>query len=117
MRSGVARQGGGEGGPTPEQIQAMRQQRQQNGGRGGGGRSGMGSVWVVQGDGKLNRIAVRILANDLSNTAIEPVRGALKEGDKVVTKLAASQAQQNGTRSLFGSPPGPGPGGGFRPPR
>jgi hypothetical protein len=108
---------GGEGGPTPEQMQAMRARAEQNGGANGAGRSrsGMGAVWVMGDDGKATRVAVRILASDLSNTAIEPVRGELKEGQRVITKLTAAQTQQaNATRSVFGAPGGPG-GGNFRP--
>jgi HlyD family secretion protein len=98
----------GEGGPTPEQIQAMRQRMAQ----GGGSRAGMGSVWVMQAGGKASRLPVRILGSDLSATAIEPIRGELKPGDKVITKLASSAAGQQGsaTRSLIPGPPqGPRP--------
>jgi hypothetical protein len=110
---------GGEGGPTPEQIQAMRARAEQNGGAngngGGRGRSGMGAVWILGEDGKATRVAVRILASDLSNTAVEPVRGELQAGQRVITKLTAAQTQQaNATRSVFGAPGGPG-GGNFRP--
>jgi HlyD family secretion protein len=114
MRNGDARpSGAGEVVLTPEQIQAMRQRAQQGGAR-AGNRTGISSVWVMQDDGKLNRVAVRILASDLSRTAVEPVRGGLKEGDKIVTKLPAAQAQSAAPRSVFGTPAGP-QGGGFRP--
>jgi HlyD family secretion protein len=94
--------GTGEGGPTPEQIQAMRQRMAQ----GGGGRAGMGSVWVMHADGKASRLPVRILGSDLTATGIEPVRGELKPGDKIITKLTSSAPAQQGTatRSLL---PGP----------
>lgn len=119
MRNGGgARPAGGEGAaPTPEQIQAMRRMQQTSRGvNSGNNRTGLGGVWVMGADGKLTRVAVRILASDLSATAVEPVRGELKAGDKVVTKVPASQGQQNAARSVFGGPqPGAGPGGGFRP--
>jgi hypothetical protein len=42
-------------------------------------------------------------------TAIEPIRGELNPGDKVITKLAAATAQQGAaTRSLMPGPQGPG---------
>jgi HlyD family secretion protein len=114
MRDGGASKrpaGAGEGGPTPEQIQAMRQQRlAQNGsagGAGGTGRANMGNVWVMQADGTAKRLAVRILGSDMSATAVEPVRGELKAGDKVITKVTtANNAQQaQATRSLLPGPP------------
>jgi hypothetical protein len=97
----------------------MRARAEQNGGAngngGGRGRSGMGAVWILGEDGKATRVAVRILASDLSNTAVEPVRGELQAGQRVITKLTAAQTQQaNATRSVFGAPGGPG-GGNFRP--
>jgi HlyD family secretion protein len=95
----------GEGGPTPAQLQEFRARMAQNGG--GAGRGNAGSVWVMRADGKLSRVPVRILGSDMSATAVEPLRGDLKPGDKVVTRLAASQAQGNATRSLLPGPPGP----------
>jgi multidrug efflux pump subunit AcrA (membrane-fusion protein) len=95
----------GEGGPTPAQLQEFRARMAQSGG--GAGRGNAGSVWVMRADGKLSRVPVRILGSDMSATAVEPLRGDLKPGDKVVTKLAASQAQGNATRSLLPGPPGP----------
>jgi len=107
--------GPGEGGaPTPEQMQAMRQRMAQEGGMGGaagtGGRTNGGSIWVQKADGKFARVPVRILGSDMQATAIEPIRGELNPGDKVITKLAAATAQQGGaTRSLLPGPQG-GPG-------
>lgn len=103
-REGATRPGNGEGGPTPEQMQAMRQ-RMAQGGSGGGGRAGMGSVWLQKPDGKLNRMAVRVLGSDMTATAIEPVRGELQPGDKIVIKLASSAGAQANTRSLLPGPP------------
>lgn len=98
-------QGAGEGGPTPEQIAAMRQNAQN-----GGGRGNMGSVWVMQADGKAKRVGVRVLGSDMSATAVEPIRGELKVGDKVITKLtSAATAQGQATRSLLPGPPQGGP--------
>jgi HlyD family secretion protein len=98
----------GEGGPTPAQIQEFRARMAQNGGASGGaGRGNTGTVWVMQADGKLSRVPVRILGSDMSATAVEPLRGELEPGDKVVTKLTASQAQGAPTRSLLPGPPGP----------
>jgi len=108
--SGAGAPGAGEGGPTPEQIQAFRARMAQNGGQGGmngGGRGNVGSVWVAQADGKLSRVPVRVLASDMSATAVEPLRGELKPGDKVVTKLVTAQAQGAATRSLLPGPQGP----------
>jgi HlyD family secretion protein len=106
--------GTGEGGPTPEQMAEFRQRMTQGGGAGGGGgRGNMGSVWVMQSDGKASRVAVRILGSDMSATAVEPVRGDLKSGDKVITKITAatngSGGQQGATRSLLPGPPQGGP--------
>jgi HlyD family secretion protein len=109
---GNGRSAAGEGGPTPEQIQAMRQRMAQGGGQGGaqnGGRGSMGGVWVMKADGKATRVPVRILGSDVSATAVEPVRGELKPGDKVIVKLASSQAQGSATRSLLPGPPQGGP--------
>jgi HlyD family secretion protein len=103
--------GVGEGGAlTPEQVQAIRQ-RMAAGQSGGGSRSSMGSVWVTQVDGKVKRLYVRILGSDMSATGIEPIRGELKPGDKVVTKLVSAASQQNSaSRSLIPGPPqGPRP--------
>jgi len=109
----AAREGGrppgmGEGGaPTAEQMQAFRQRMGQNGG-GAGGRGNMGSVWLMKADGKASRVPVRILGSDMSATAVEPVRGELKPGDKVITKLATAQSSGTATRSLLPGPPGQG---------
>jgi hypothetical protein len=105
---GAARRppGAGEGGPTPEQIQAMRQAAQ----AGGSGRGNMGSVWVMNAAGKASRVAVRVLGSDMSATAVEPMRGELKVGDKVITKVTSSSgAQAQATRSLLPGPPQGGP--------
>jgi HlyD family secretion protein len=108
-REGATRaSGNGEGGPTPEQLQAMRQRMAQGGG--GQGRAGMGSVWIQKADGKLSRMPVRVLGSDMTATAIEPVRGELQPGDKVVIKLTSSGgAQASNTRSLLPGPPQQGP--------
>jgi HlyD family secretion protein len=108
-RSGGAngRPPAGEGAPTPEQIQQMRQRMAQNGM--GGGRGAMSGVWVMKADGKAARVPVRILGSDVSATAIEPVRGELNPGDKVIVKLASSQSQNTATRSLLPGPPQGGP--------
>lgn len=110
----------GEGGPTPEQLQALRARMAQNGGSmsgpqgggpqgGQGGRGNIGNVWVLKADGKLSRVAVRVLGSDMSAAAVEPLRGELKPGDKIVTKMvsAQTQAQSAPTRSLLPGPPGP----------
>lgn len=98
----------GEGGAmTPEQLQALRERRaaMQNG---GAGRGNMSNVWLAQPDGKLKRVAVRILGSDMSATAIEPLRDELKVGDKVVVKLTtATGAPGAATRSLLPGPGGP----------
>jgi HlyD family secretion protein len=99
---GARAPGTGEGGPTPEQLQAFRQRMA--GGQ-GGGRAGVGSVWVIQADGKAARVPVRILGSDMTATGIEPVRGELKPGDKVVIKLVSSAQQGAATRSLLPGPP------------
>ncbi len=101
--------GAGEGGaPTPEQM-AQRRQRMAQGE--GGGRVNMAAVWVMKPDGKASRVPVRILGSDMSATAIEPIRGELNAGDRVITKLAAANAQQGAaTRSLLPGPGGPGGG-------
>jgi hypothetical protein len=99
--SGTKAAGTGEGGPTPEQLQAFRQRM--SAGQ-GGGRAGMGSVWMMHADGKVGRLPVRVLGSDMTATGIEPVRGELKPGDKVVTKLVSSAQQSTATRSLL---PGP----------
>ncbi|MBC7984511.1 MAG: efflux RND transporter periplasmic adaptor subunit [Candidatus Obscuribacterales bacterium] len=104
-----ARPGNGEGGaPTPEQMQAFRQRMAQSG---GAGRAAMGGVWVLQADGKATRVPVRVLGSDMSATAVETVRGELKPGDKVITKVVNAAAAPGGsaTRSLLPGPPGQGP--------
>lgn len=99
--------GTGEGGPTPEQVQAFRQRAASGQ---SGGRAGMGTVWVASADGKIARLPVRILGSDMTATGIEPVRGELQPGDKVVTKLVSSaSAQSTATRSLLPGPQGPRP--------
>jgi HlyD family secretion protein len=100
----------GEGGPTPEQLQAIRARMAQNGGQNGGiggARGNVGTVWVMKADGKLSRVPVRVLGSDMSAAAVEPIRGELNPGDKVVTKLASAQAQSSPTRSIMPGPPGP----------
>jgi HlyD family secretion protein len=102
--------GAGEGGPTPEQIQAFRQRMAQSGGAnsGQGGRGNVASVWVMQVSGKATRVPVRVLGSDMSATAVEPIRGELKPGDKVITRLSSATGQAAGTatRSLLPGPPG-----------
>jgi HlyD family secretion protein len=97
----AARAPGAEGGPTQEQLQAFRQRMAAGQ---GAGRAGMGSVWVMHADGKVGRLPVRVLGSDMTATGIEAVRGELKSGDKVVTKLVNSAQQSTATRSLI---PGP----------
>ncbi len=125
MKEIAARQAGGSPGangegarPSPEQIQAMRQRAasDQGGSSGqsgarmsGNGRAGFAAVWALNPDGKYRRVGVRILASDMSNSAIEPLRGDLKVGDKVVIKLPPAVAQQVAARSVFSGGPGRGP--------
>ncbi len=62
---------------------------------------GMGVVWVRRGD-KPERVVVRQLGTDLSSTAVEPVRGELREGDEVLTRAQAAASEQ--PRSLLAPP-------------
>lgn len=77
-----------------------------------------GAVWKVNAQGKAYRVPVRVLASDLTTSAVEPVRDdLLQEGDPVITRVidanpatgAASSGQ--GNRTMSGGAPGFGPGG------
>ena len=103
----------GEGGNfTPEQRQAFRERMaaMQNGGGAAPGSGGaIGAVWIMKADGKATRVPVRVLGSDMSATAIEPLRGEIKPGDKVITRVvnAAGAPVANASRSIL---PGGGPG-------
>jgi HlyD family secretion protein len=90
-------------------------------GTGMGGKRQRGVVWKVNAQGKAYRVPVRILASDLTSTAIEPMKpDELQAGDEVVIKVvdpqssSSSSTGSSGQSRNSGMMPGPGFGGGPR---
>jgi len=78
-------------------------------------------LWVMNAAGKAQRVPVQVIASDLTNTAVKPLReGMLKEGDMVVTRVndpnaeasASSRGNGQNRNNQFPGMGGP-PGGGF----
>jgi len=92
----------------------------QNGGQGKSGRSRRIAVWMVNAEGKAYSVPVRVIASDLTNSAVEPLQpDSLKEGDEIVTRVvnpnsssSASSTKSNNALQGFGATSGFGAGGG-----
>ncbi len=92
----------------------------QNGGQGKSGRSRRTAVWMVNAEGKAYSVPVRVIASDLTSSAVEPLQpDALKEGDEIVTRVvnpnsssSTSSSKSNSALQGFGATSGFGAGGG-----
>ena len=92
----------------------------QNGGQGKSGRSRRTAVWMVNAEGKAYSVPVRVIASDLTSSAVEPLQpDALKEGDEIVIRVvnpnsssSTSSSKSNSALQGFGATSGFGGGGG-----
>src|SRR5207247_757676 len=87
---------------APSRAAAGRRGRSAGGAPAFGGGGNAGRVWIVDTDGKPTAVALTLGLSD--GTATEVLRGDLKEGQEVITGLAAA-GQQN-RPGTSGSPPG-----------
>ena len=66
----------------------------------GGARTIRTAVWMVNAEGKAYRVPVRVLASDLTSSAVEPLNAdALKEGDEIVTRVINPNSSSSSTSS------------------
>lgn len=65
---------------------------------------GMGIVWVEDGGRGLRRVLVRQLGSDMTSTAIEPARGEIAEGHRVLVRVQSPEASSDEPRGLLAPP-------------